>query len=73
MKVIDFPLTPTYKKDSKGKRLICYIDLNVIKNRCSWKSYGCMVIGRDKEDVLNVVSKYPDCLIGSVHNRLKKV
>ena len=72
MKVIDFHQHLLIKRDPKGKRLIRYMDLNGIEKAvvhgsptAVWSWCG------DNEDVLDVVSKYPDRLIGSVHIDLR--
>jgi len=68
MKVIDFHQHILIKRDPEGKQLIRYMDLNGIEIAVVhgspisvWSWCG------DNDSVLDVVSKYPDRLIGSVH------
>lgn len=68
MKVIDFHQHLLIKKDPSGDKLLQYMNLNTIEkalvhavpiNIFSWCG--------DNEDILGVVKKYPERLIGSMH------
>ena len=68
MRVIDFHQHILVKRDPDGKQLIQYMDANGIERAVVhgvpvsvWSWCG------DNEVVLDVVNKYPDRLIGSVH------